>query len=119
MIVVTKDASGDLALLSLNADTEASSFVNSTEAPEFAVNGSLDDKWCAVGDAPHDITVDLGSRYMISEVYKAHAEAGGENADMNTRAYKIEVSEDGKEFTQVTRVLNNSAAETVDTFAPT
>ncbi len=119
MIVVTDDAKGDLKLLSLNADTEASSFVNSAEAPEFAVNGSLDDKWCAVGDAPHDITVDLGSSYLISEVYMGHAQAGGESESMNTRAYKIEISEDGKEFTQVVRVLNNKDAETVDTFAPT
>lgn len=55
----------------------------------------------------------------ISEVHIAHAEAGGEAPDMNTRAYTIEVSEDGKEFTQVTRIINNEKGETVDTFAAT
>ena len=119
IIYVTNDAKGDLALLSQGADTEASSYVHSGEAPEFAVNGSLSDKWCAVGEAPHYITIDLGEDKLISEVYMAHAEAGGENPDMNTRAYKIEVSQNGIDFEQVVRVLNNSAAESVDTFAPT
>lgn len=117
LITVDDKAKGDLALLSKGAKTEASSFVNDGEAPEFAVDGKLDTKWCATGNPPHHITIDLGEVKTISEVHVAHAEAGGEAPDMNTRAYTIEVSEDGKEFTQVTRIINNEQGETVDTFA--
>lgn len=119
LITVDDKASGDLKLLSKGAKTEASSFVNDGEAPEFAVDGKLDTKWCATGNPPHHITVDLGSIKTVSEVHIGHAEAGGEGADMNTRAYTIEVSEDGKDFKQVTRVIGNESGETVDTFAAT
>ena len=119
LITVDDKAKGDLALLSKGAKAEASSFVNDGEAPEFALDGKLDTKWCATGNPPHNITIDLGEVKTISEVHIGHAEAGGEAPDMNTRAYTIEVSEDGKEFTQVTRIINNEKAETVDTFAAT
>ncbi len=115
-ITVSEDAKGDLALLSQGAKTEASGFTNDNEAPQMAVDGKLDTKWCATGTPPHEITLDLGAVKTISEVHLAHAEAGGESPDMNTKAYTIFVSEDGKEFTQVTRVINNAAAESVDTF---
>lgn len=116
-ITVTKDAAGDLALLSKGAKTEASSFINDGEAPEFVVDDDLHTKWCAVGAAPHDITLDLGSVKKISEVKIFHAEAGGEAPDMNSKAYEISVSEDGKEFKPVKRVINNEAGESIDTFA--
>jgi mannosyl-glycoprotein endo-beta-N-acetylglucosaminidase len=119
LITVDDKSKGDLVLLSQGAKAEASSFVNDGEAPEFALDGKLDTKWCATGNPPHNITIDLGEVKTISEVHVAHAEAGGEAPDMNTRAYTIEVSEDGKEFTQVTRIINNEKGETVDTFAAT
>lgn len=119
LITVTNDAKGELDLLSKDAKTEASSFVNDGEAPQFAVDGKLDTKWCATGNPPHSLTVDLGEAKTISEVRIGHAEAGGEGPDMNTRAYSLEVSEDGKEFKQVTRVISNEKGETVDTFAAT
>lgn len=115
-ITVSDDAKGDLTLLSAGAKTEASGFTNDNEAPPMAVDGKLDTKWCATGTPPHEITLDLGAVKTISEVHLAHAEAGGESPDMNTKAYTIFVSEDGKDFKQVTRVINNAAAETVDTF---
>lgn len=119
MIVIRSDAKGELPLLSKKANTDASGFVNDNEAPQFAVDGKLDTKWCATGPAPHDITIDLGKEALVSEVYMAHAEAGGEGADMNTMWYTIEVSTDGTSFEQVTEVKTNSAGETIDTFQPT
>lgn len=118
-ITVSEKAKGDLTLLSENAKTEASGFTNDSEAPEFAVDGKLDTKWCATGTPPHEIILDLGSVSTISEVHLSHAEAGGESPDMNTKAYSILVSEDGKEYTQVTRVITNTSAESVDTFPAT
>lgn len=117
LVTISKKADGALTLLSRNAKTEASSFVTDEEAPEFAVDGKLDTKWCAIGDGPHEITVDLGQIKTVSEVHMAHAEAGGEGPDMNTKAYSIEVSSDGKEFTQVSHTANNTAAESVNTFS--
>nr|WP_281738294.1 discoidin domain-containing protein [Enterococcus dispar] len=115
-ITVSEQAADGLSLLSKNATTQASSFVNDGEAPKFAVDGDLKTKWCATGNPPHEITVDLGSVQTVSEVHMAHAQAGGEAPDMNTKAYSILVSEDGKEFMSVARVISNTDGETQDTF---
>ena len=115
IITVSKDAL-ELANLSEGKTAEASSFVNNNEAPQFAFDGLLDTKWCATGTAPHSITVDLGSVKTISEVHMAHAEAGGESDGMNTKAYTIEVSQDGVNFEEVVNVTKNSSANSVDTF---
>lgn len=114
-ITVTKDAE-NFKNLSNSKNAEASSFVNSNEAPNFAFDGKLDTKWCATGTPPHNITVDLGSVSLISEVKIAHAEAGGESDSMNTSDYIIEVSEDGNNFTEIVNVKKNSKANTIDTF---
>ena len=118
-IVVSEEIKDELEKLSTkDSQVEASSFINDGEAPQFVLDGNLETKWCAVGSAPHDITIDLGAVKTVSQVNMFHAEAGGESPDMNSKAYKIEVSEDGKEFKQVKRVISNAAAETTDTFAP-
>ena len=117
-IVVSAKAKDDLALLSQGKPTEASSFVNDNEAPNFAVDGKTDSKWCAIGTPPHELTIDLESVKTISEVSIAHAEAGNEGSDMNTKAYTISVSEDGINFTDVANITKNSLGNTTDTFAP-
>lgn len=116
LITVTSKAASGLTNLSLNKATEASSFVNPAEAAEFAVDGDTTTKWCAVGPDKHNITIDLGAVKAISEVKIQHAEIGGENPDMNTEEYMIEVSEDGKNFTQVALREGNSLGETIDAF---
>ncbi len=117
-IMVADTAAGDLALLSQGSKTEATAFVNSNEAPEFAVDGDVTKKWCATGTPPHEITIDLGDVRTISSVVISHAEAGGESPDMNTKSYVISVSEDGAEFTDVKTVTRNTLGQTNDTFAP-
>lgn len=119
-IVVSADLAKDseLALLSQGKATEATAYVNDNEAPQFAVDGDTTKKWCATGTPPHELTIDLGAEATVSQVAIAHAEAGGEGADMNTKAYTISVSTDGAEFTPVTTVTKNSAGSTLDTFAP-
>lgn len=116
LITVTNDAKEGLKNLSEGKSAEASSFVNPNEAADFAFDGKLDTKWCAVGTPPHNIVVDLGSLSTVSEVRMAHAEAGNESPDMNTSDYTIEVSEDGKTFTPVVDIKKNAAANTIDTF---
>ena len=117
-IIVTENAAGGLTLLSGGAATEADTFVNENEAPEFAVDGDVTKKWCATGSAPHEITLDLGEVRAVCAVDVYHAEPGGEGADMNTKSYAIMVSEDGTSFTEVRSVTRNTAGTTHDTFAP-
>ena len=117
-IVISKKASKGLKLLSKGADTEADTFVNENEAPQFAVDGDISKKWCATGSAPHEITIDLGSVNTVSALDVSHAEAGGESADMNTKSYAIYTSEDGTGFEEVRSVTKNTAGTTHDAFAP-
>ena len=117
-IVISEKASEGLVLLSQGAATEADTYVNDNEAPQFAVDGDYTKKWCATGSAPHEITLDLGSVRMVSAVDVYHAEAGGESADMNTKSYAILVSEDGASFEEVRSVTRNTLGTTHDAFAP-
>lgn len=117
-IVITNQAADGLTLLSQGAATEADTFVNENEAPQFAVDGDQTKKWCATGSAPHEITIDLGAVQAVSAVDVYHAEAGGESADMNTKSYAIYVSEDGAAFEEVKSVTKNASGQTHDAFAP-
>ncbi len=117
-VVVDETAAGDLELLSQGRPTEATAYVNSNEAPEFAVDGDVTKKWCATGTPPHELTIDLEEVKTVSAVTISHAEAGGESPDMNTKNYVISVSEDGTQFTDVVTVTRNNAGVSTDTFAP-
>lgn len=119
IVTITNEAKNGLMLVSKDATAEASSYVNEAEAPKFAVDGDLKTKWCATGNAPHTLTVDLGSLKTVSEVRLAHASAGGESLAMNTRSYILETSEEGKHFAEVSRTMNNSAGNSLNTFAAT
>lgn len=116
LITVTNAAQDGLANLSLGKSVEASSFVNNNEKADFAVDGLVETKWCAVGPDQHNITIDLGEVKAVSELHIAHAQAGGESDGMNTEEYKIEVSIDGKEFIEVSNVIKNTSGTTVDAF---
>lgn len=119
-VVVTSGLGKDeeLTLLSQGKETQATSFTDENEAPQFAVDGDITKKWCATGTAPHEIVIDLGREMAVSQVAISHAEAGGEGADMNTKSYEISVSTDNTEFTPVTKVTKNTAGNTTDTFTP-
>ena len=119
-VVVTSGLGKDeeLTLLSQGKETQATSFTNENEAPQFAVDGDITKKWCATGTAPHEIVIDLGREMAVSQVAISHAEAGGEGADMNTKSYEISASTDNTEFTPVTKVTKNTAGNTTDTFTP-
>ncbi|OME91285.1 MULTISPECIES: endo-beta-N-acetylglucosaminidase [Paenibacillus] len=110
LITVTREAENGVGNLALGKKTSASSFVNEKEAPQFAVDGNTATKWCAVGDGPHSMTVDLGAEHKISEFVIKHAEAGGEPAAFNTRAFSIQVSSDGKEWKDAVSVKDNTKA---------
>lgn len=119
LITVTNSAKDGLVNLSLNKPTTASSFVNENEGPKFAVDGDVKTKWCAVGSAPHTLTIDLGDVKTIGELEISHAEAGGESSGMNTKAYSLEVSNDGENFTPALNVNDNTKAVSNDAFPVT
>ena len=74
------------------------------EGPEKAVNGSVSggktDKWCAE-DRPLFLQVDLGETRPVKRFVVKHASAGGEDEELDTREFNIQVSMDGKVFTTV------------------
>ena len=80
-----------------------------------AVDGSTATKWCATGDAPR-LEIDLGGACDVNQVLIAHAGAGGEPAERNTRAFRVAVSADGASWTDVATATDNDAAETQHTF---
>ncbi len=100
--------------VALQAQVSASSFVNNQEKPSFAVNGKLSDKWCAVGEPPHWLLLDLGELYHLAGFKISHAEAGNESSHYNTRAYRIEVSQNGNNWLEVVNVLDKSAGVSTD-----
>jgi hypothetical protein len=84
------------------------------EGPEKAVNGSVaggtTDRWCG-GDYPFFLQVDLGTARPVQRFVVKHASAGGENEELDTRDFNIQVSTDGKTFTTV---ATSSGARFVD-----
>jgi beta-xylosidase len=86
------------------------------EGPDKAVNGSVSggnsDKFCSAVSGAW-LQVDLGATKAISRFEVAHAQAGGESATYNTKAFTISVSNDGTTWSQAVSVTNNTAATTV------
>ncbi|UWZ59881.1 discoidin domain-containing protein [Dactylosporangium aurantiacum] len=101
--------------LALNRPATGSTPCAATEGPEKAVNGSTSggnpDKFCS-GVAGAWLQVDLGATRAISRFELAHAQAGGEPADYNTRAFTIQVSADGSTWSTPVTVTGNTAANT-------
>lgn len=118
-ITVSDKITDGLSNLSLNAKTEASSFVNTNEADKFAVDGKSDTKWCATGKAPHTLTIDLGDINTVSGVKVLHAEAGGENPGMNTEDFSFEYSLDGENFEPLAKIEGNNLGESTHSFKAT
>jgi hypothetical protein len=74
------------------------------QGPEKAVNGTVaggqGDRWCA-DDRPLFLQVDLGTVRPVTRFIVKHASAGGENEELDTREFDLQLSTDGKTFTTV------------------
>ena len=107
--------------LALHRPATGSTACNEDETPAQAFNGSVSggtgDKWCSTADSKW-LQVDLGSNARISSVILRHSGSGGESSDWNTRAFKIHVSTDGKNFTTVVTVTDNTADVSTHKFEP-
>ena len=104
--------------LALNRPATGSTPCAATEGPEKAVNGSVSggyaDKWCTLASSK-TLRVDLGSSKTVSRFVVKHASAGGENAALNTRAFRIETSTNGSSWTRRVDVTANTAGVSTHT----
>lgn len=107
-ITISKDAK-NITNVALNKTATASGQCGPSEGPKYAIDGIVtsNSKWCAIG-ANHWLEVDLGEELHLSKFVVKHAEAGGEPAAFNTRAFTIEVSLDGEKWTNAVTVTNNA-----------
>ncbi|MDH5163166.1 endo-beta-N-acetylglucosaminidase [Heyndrickxia oleronia] len=111
MIMIT-EAAKDIQKVALNKVAKASGECAPTEGAKYAVDGKVtnNSKWCALGDAPHWLKIDLGDSYAISKFIVHHAQAGGEPQAFNTQAFRIEISMDGERWTEAVKVMDNTSA---------
>ncbi|MDO4436898.1 MAG: beta-N-acetylglucosaminidase domain-containing protein [Coriobacteriaceae bacterium] len=106
--------------LALHKDATASSAAAPTESAEKAVDGLVTgSKWCAVGNGGQWLTVDLKDAYTLSSFRIQHAAAGGEGASANTYSFTISVSTDGRNFTKVIDVTDNTLGVSEHAITPT
>ena len=96
---------GDSANLALNRPAIGSAPCDPEEGPAKAFNGSVSggpgDKWCTGEEWDRFLQVDLGQAVKVKRFVVKHASAGGEDEDLDTREFNIQVSKDGKIFTTV------------------
>ncbi|MFZ7946931.1 endo-beta-N-acetylglucosaminidase [Neobacillus sp. 19] len=109
-MITISAAAKDIKNVALNKMAIASGQCAPSEAAQYALDGNVKSKWCALGDAPHWLKVDLGGQYSIAKFVIHHAQAGGEPGAFNTQAFRIEVSTDGENWTEAVKVTDNSAA---------
>jgi PKD repeat protein len=109
-MITISEAAKDIKNVALNKMAIASGQCAPSEAAQYAFDGNVKSKWCALGDAPHWLKVDLGGQYALSKFVVRHAQAGGEPGAFNTQAFRIEVSTDGENWTEAVKVTDNTAA---------
>ncbi|OKP71329.1 endo-beta-N-acetylglucosaminidase [Paenibacillus sp. P3E] len=118
LITVSKEA-GSVKNLALGKAVTADQACGDKEGAPNAVDGKVTDnsKWCALGNLPHWLQVDLGAEHPISAFVIKHAESGGEWSGFNTSDYTIQVSSDGTNWADAVKVQGNTAAETTEAIA--
>lgn len=76
-MITISEAAKNLKNVALNKTAVSSGQCAPSEAAKYAFDGTVNSKWCALGDAPHWVKVDLGDQYAISKFLIRHAQAGG------------------------------------------
>ena len=98
--------------VALNKTATASSSYNSANTPDKAFDGNPGTRWESEYSDPQWITVDLGKSYNITGVKIVWENAAG-------KEYKIQVSENNVNWTDVYTVTNGTMAHVLDvTFQP-
>ncbi|MBA2941878.1 discoidin domain-containing protein [Paenibacillus sp. CGMCC 1.16610] len=101
--------------LALNKPATADSTCNPSQTAAKAVDGNVinDSKWCSLS-SNRWLQVDLGTVMQVNQFVIKHASEGGETASYNTKAYTIQVSTDGTNWSTVVNVTNNTKGITLD-----
>ena len=77
-----------------------------------------DSLWTADEPGEQSLTYALGKAYKISEVALYHAQTAGLDSACNTRAFRVEISEDGESWVKAAEVTGNAEARSVVKFKP-
>ncbi|PYX95801.1 MAG: hypothetical protein DMG63_18280 [Acidobacteria bacterium] len=108
--------------LALRGKATGSRPCDPTQTADKAFNGSTEngpsDKWCS-SDANPFLQVDLGRVSEIGRVVVEHAGAGGDDFNLNTRDFNIQVSADGQTFSTAASVKGNIQSITTHDIPPT
>lgn len=97
------------------------------ERPENILNNRLDNKWCATDrhiesiDIPHWIIIDFGESKTFNHLRMIKASEGSRdrgNKNMNTSAWRFEVSEDKENWTEFNKETNDQSSIYTKTFEP-
>ncbi len=108
--------------LALHAHATGSAPCDPTETPDKAVNGSTEagpaDKWCSSAPAPF-LQLDFGRLETVGRFVVEHAGAGGDDFNLNTSDFNIQVSTDGTNFQTVASVAGNVQSITTHDIPPT
>lgn len=108
--------------LALHARASGSGPCDPNQTPDKAFNGSAesgpDDKWCSSAANPF-LQADLGRNLSIGRFVVEHAGAGGDDFNLNTRDFNIQVSVDGVNYTTVANVTGNIQSITTHDIPPT
>ncbi|OMF24543.1 hypothetical protein BK133_22765 [Paenibacillus sp. FSL H8-0548] len=105
--------------LALNKPATVDSVCKASQTAAKAVDGSEinDSKWCSLS-SNRWLQLDLGSVKQVNQFIIKHAAEGGETTAYNTKAYNIQVSNNGKDWSTVVKVTNNTKSLTVDDITP-
>ncbi|HEY4145829.1 discoidin domain-containing protein [Pinirhizobacter sp.] len=107
--------------LALGKPVTGSPICKPGEEASKAVNGKVEsktqDKFCTL-QTPGWLRIDLGQVRRISGFTIKHAGAGNEPVAMNTRAFRLRVSPDGKTWKTVVDESSNTASITEHRIAP-
>lgn len=95
--------------VTLKASLTAQATSNSADA-RLTADGTCygDSIWTASEEGEQSITYSLGKTYCVNEISLYHAETNGLDAALNTKAFKVEVSQDGKSWTTAATVSGNT-----------
>lgn len=93
---------------------------SNTDAAALTVDGACrsDSLWTADEPGEQSLTYALGKTYKLSEIDLYHAQSAGLDASRNTRAFRVEISEDGAGWTKAAEVTGNTDLRSVVKFSP-
>lgn len=116
-VTIKKDGDRNKSLTLEPGVTVRASSVHDAFEPELAVNGVLsaqEEAWASkAGAEPHWFEIDLGEEKTIAKYVMYHMGAAREDlTHFNTREYKVSVSLDGQDWTEVDYVKDNAASVT-------